>query len=149
MDNFVTKKNYSPEWFRIWAIFGPALWFVGSWTAWKTTMGSIISSNVTNSVTTWRWTLNQLFTILTPRWARWKRDITAIKWQAVKSNQMNWVLWNQVFNDFYRVSQGKLGFLNQLWEIEIWKSQFYIQLVYRPHFGTWILLFGPFGLCWQ
>ena len=23
--------------------------------------------------------------------------------------------------------------------------QFYIQLVNRPHFGTWILLFGPFG----
>ena len=22
--------------------------------------------------------------------------------------------------------------------------QFYIQLVYKPHFGTWILLFGPF-----
>ena len=26
-------------------------------------------------------------------------------------------------------------------------TQFYIQLVYRPHFGTWILLFGPFRLC--
>jgi hypothetical protein len=24
-------------------------------------------------------------------------------------------------------------------------SQFYIQLVNRPHFGTGILLFGPFG----
>ena len=24
-------------------------------------------------------------------------------------------------------------------------AQFYIQLVYKPHFGTWILLFGPFG----
>ena len=24
-------------------------------------------------------------------------------------------------------------------------SQFYIQLVNRPHSGTWILLFGPFG----
>ena len=23
--------------------------------------------------------------------------------------------------------------------------QFYIQLVYKPHFGAWILLFGPFG----
>ena len=23
--------------------------------------------------------------------------------------------------------------------------QFYIQLVYKPQFGTWILLFGPFG----
>ena len=29
------------------------------------------------------------------------------------------------------------------------KTQFYIQLVYKPHFGTWILLFGPFRLCWQ
>ena len=29
------------------------------------------------------------------------------------------------------------------------KAQFYIQLVNRPHFGTLILLFGPFGLCWQ
>ena len=28
-------------------------------------------------------------------------------------------------------------------------TQFYIQLVYRPHFLTWILLFGPFGLSWQ
>ena len=28
-------------------------------------------------------------------------------------------------------------------------AQFHIQLVYRPHFGTWILLFGPFGLSWQ
>ena len=29
----------------------------------------------------------------------------------------------------------------------VWcKTQLYIQLVYRPHFGTWILLFGPFGL---
>ena len=25
------------------------------------------------------------------------------------------------------------------------KAQFYIQLVYKPHFGTQILLFGPFG----
>ena len=25
------------------------------------------------------------------------------------------------------------------------KPQFYIQLVNRPHFGTWLLLFGPFG----
>ena len=31
----------------------------------------------------------------------------------------------------------------------ICRSQFYIQLVYRPHFGTLILLFGPFGLCWR
>ena len=29
------------------------------------------------------------------------------------------------------------------WEWSI--PQFYIQLVYRPHFGAWILLFGPFG----
>ena len=26
-----------------------------------------------------------------------------------------------------------------------WPPQFYIQLVYKPHFGTWILLFGPVG----
>ena len=33
---------------------------------------------------------------------------------------------------------------------DFWRHpQFYIQLVYWPHFGTWILLFGPFGLCWQ
>ena len=24
-------------------------------------------------------------------------------------------------------------------------AQFYIQLVYKPYYGTWILLFGPFG----
>ena len=27
-------------------------------------------------------------------------------------------------------------------------SPIYVQLIYRPHFGTLILLFGPFGLCW-
>ena len=29
-------------------------------------------------------------------------------------------------------------------QVRFW-PQFYIQLVYRPHFGAWILLFGPFG----
>ena len=44
----------------------------------------------------------------------------------------------------------------QGWKLQLWhdfarqrnqsrKSQFYIQLVNRPQFGTWILLFGPFG----
>ena len=28
------------------------------------------------------------------------------------------------------------------------QTQFYIQLVYKPHFGTWILLFGPFWQLW-
>ena len=27
---------------------------------------------------------------------------------------------------------------------EMAHPQFYIQLVYRLHFGTWILMFGPF-----
>ena len=29
--------------------------------------------------------------------------------------------------------------------IRYFQSQFCIQLFYKPHFGTWILLFGPFG----
>ena len=31
-------------------------------------------------------------------------------------------------------------------QIQTWSiPQFYIQLVYKLHFGTWTLLFGPFG----
>ena len=29
------------------------------------------------------------------------------------------------------------------WE-PLMEAQFYIKLVFKPHFGTWILLFGPF-----
>ena len=40
-------------------------------------------------------------------------------------------------------SDKKLFILSKFWTFI--KSQFYIQLVNRPHFGTWILLLGLFG----
>ena len=53
---------------------------------------------------------------------------------------INWI-WQKTFNDFD--CEQKLIFYCSTNLMS--QPQFYIQLVYRPQFGTWILLFGPFG----
>ena len=71
--------------------------------------------------------------------------------KKVEKFNRSWKLLVQLFNylknvHVYLPFSGSNVKLRSAEDLQFWAiPQFYIQLVYKPHFGTWILLFGPFG----
>ena len=94
-----------------------------------------------------------LFYVLRYLWWCWINKMSLHQkpyWSStvIWSKPLYFNIWSKIL---YRVYILPLS-VSSLWYNTIFRflePQFYIQLVYRPHFGTWILLFGPFGLSWQ
>ena len=81
------------------------------------------------------------------------------KWLYVCQIALFWGF-NPNLNTFFYVTCIWCFFWGWIVQVEAWgwkcpdwnvlhsigtEPQFYIQLVYKPHFGTWIILFGSFG----
>ena len=75
-----------------------------------------------------RWLNGQIFKIDLQFWAVWRR----LKYPTI--NELPFLAFVQA--DAF----GKMK-----WVPKVSYAQFFIQLVYKPHLGTWILLFGLFG----
>ena len=101
----------------------------------------LISSQVLEEFVWWCVSCTYLFTIC---WVK-----TQKYWR--KKDALFWYEWRKR-TCLLLYDAKKLIFLKLLVNTKLIKilqmAQFYIQFVYKPHFGTWILLFGLFGQIW-
>ena len=75
---------FLPQRLRFSAIFRSTFWLVSPRATGQTSVGRIIACDVSDPVTTRRWTLNQIFSIFASRGSSGKGDVT-----VQKSNSSN------------------------------------------------------------